>query len=146
MKPLWKLTIDELWEKYSSDWRESIGMPLFRPRMNKKIIHQASDFPDDTKEVYLKIYRSIEKCTDFPFKMWAVGSRVTGEWRTPEEELSFSVGTSPKYSDYDYLTTGNLPSNIDLYSLGLNPSLIDGMKIKTELKGGRPKVEIRGET
>lgn len=134
MTPLWNKSANVLIKEYGHDWKLIIGLPTSRPKNLKAKIYKFDDFPEKTKEVYIKIYRAILSCTNYEFKLWAVGSRVNGCWRTEEEELVIykECNLPIKYSDYDYITTGNIPDNDIIVSLGLDPSIIDGIKINTD--------------
>lgn len=114
-------TAQELQAIHGDNWRKILGLvsrPIVR---DKPVVKNFSDFSDDTQQIYLKIARAIKTATDKPFQLWAIGSRIKGTWRTKEEEEKIAADNNLKikYSDYDYTTTGPLPTQQQFEQVGL---------------------------
>lgn len=122
-------TAQELKKIYGDDWRNILRLsprPILR---SKPVIKSFADFPADTQQIYIKIAKAVKLATDTPFQLWAIGSRVKGTWRTKEEEEKMAAENNikVKYSDYDYYTTGRLPTQQQLEHVGLSDVNLHGM-------------------
>lgn len=122
-------TAQELRAIHGDNWRKLLGLS-FRPVLrNKPVIKSFADFPPDTQQIYLKIASAIKLATNKPFRLWATGSRIKGTWRTKEEEEKIAADNNIKikYSDYDYTTTGALPTQQQLERVGLSGVRLHGI-------------------
>lgn len=122
-------TAQELQAIYGDNWRKLLGLSRRPVLRNKPAIKSFADFPSDTQQIYLKIASAIKVATNRPFQLWATGSRIGGTWRTAEEEEKIAAENNikVKYSDYDYTTTGALPTQQQLEHVGLSGVKLHGI-------------------
>jgi len=101
------LTFQEL-NKLFPNWKEDIKSSTSSIYELKKVIKSFDDFDKETKSVYAKIakFLKLKNPTQKNLYAWAVGSRVSGRWRTKEEaeKWAHATNTEIRYSDYDYIT------------------------------------------
>lgn len=144
MNPDWRATSIELENKYGPNWRKILKISARPVIRNKPVIRAFDEFPPDTKEIYCKLAAAIAMAAPVPFKLWALGSRVTGKWRTKEEEdkLAAEAEIAPKYSDYDYATTGPLPCAEHLNAVQLDGIKLDGFRCHAPPPRPETSVEI----
>jgi len=119
-------TAKELEELLGENWREQLGLNSIPKNIySKPIIYSFNEFDKETKDIYSKIAQLIKlKNPNQNVKIWAIGSRVKGNWRTIEEtkEMKKIYGENRvKYSDYDISTDAKiLPTTQDfLNQLGV---------------------------
>ena len=133
-------TAKELQELLGIDWRERLGIQSIPSNIyHKPIINDFSEFDEETKNIYIKIYNILkEKNPNQDINVWATGSRVKGTWRTISEtdEMKVIYGEKRiKYSDYDIVTDAkNLPT-ADFFFKQLN--------VKVDYSGGDYKILIK---
>lgn len=122
-------TAQELQAIHGDNWRKILGLSSRPVLRNKPVVKSFADFPPDTQQIYLKIAAAINIATNKPFQLWAIGSRIKGTWRTPEEEEKIAAENNikVKYSDYDYTTTGTLPTQQQLDHVGLTGVKLHGI-------------------
>jgi hypothetical protein len=81
-------------------------------------ISDRCEFSEREREVFRAITTAIRRVNPLQrgLKCWAIGSRVTGKWRTREQSEMFAAEGWPlKYSDWDVATNAEtLPSREDL--------------------------------
>lgn len=101
------LTKEEL-DKIFPKWKEELNSNASSLYELKKVIKSFNDFDKETKKIYSRIaeFLKMKNPTQKNLSIWAVGSRVTGRWRTKEEAEKWAklTNTEVRYSDYDYIT------------------------------------------
>jgi len=105
---------------YTLEEITELGPPGFKryftPRsyQSHPTISDCSEFSEREREVFGAITSVIRRANPLQrgLKCWAIGSRVTGKWRTREQSEMFAAEGWPlKYSDWDVATNANtLPS------------------------------------
>lgn len=113
MTPMRLYTLSEIIELNPPGFRQYLPAPK-RFGTARPPITDRSEFTEHDVAVFAAIADEIRKAnpTHLSLKAWAIGSRVSGTWRTKEESEALAAeGYRLKYSDYDVATNARvLPS------------------------------------
>jgi hypothetical protein len=135
-------SLESLKAKHGDNWRKALGIPSRAVHFTKKpVISAFIDFDASTRSTYQILWAAIADLNkDTAFVLYATGSRVNGNWKTPEEaeDLASAIGREKvKYSDYDFWT--DAPRKPELAQLEVQHG------IKFDLSSGDPTQRVRIE-
>lgn len=127
-------SVNDLAGMYGDLWAQHLGLCPVPKEKNKPEIFVFDDFDHSTQQVYKKILCFLlNKNANKDFNVWAVGSRISGTWKTREEAEylcnKYNI-KNIKYSDYDFLTDAEfLPSNAEIKKyINEEYVAVDGLK------------------
>ena len=98
------------------------------PSPNKPVVYGFDNFNNTTKNIYRSLFNLLSSINPGDtFLLFAVGDRVSGNWRDEEEVqlLNSEYNTIILVSPYEFVTNAkNLPSSIELSKISSNPPII----------------------
>lgn len=114
-------TIDDLKDILGDNYMSALTRPESDiPTPDKPPVYSYNDLDDSSKLVYSGLYNLLSSLNTENFLLFAVGSRVSGKWRSSQEAQDLNsqfqtdeVQTSP----YEYWSTAKLLPSSEMYGV-----------------------------